>query len=118
LLTACASNPVVAPLGGDRYFVSHQAATGFSGIGTLQAEVLREADAFCDSKQKRLEVVSTKESKPPYVLGNFPRSVAVLSHPMHARNADEHQIDQIVQQQKQGLPASTSTPTARSRFPP
>jgi hypothetical protein len=74
VLSGCASNPGVAPLGGDRYVVSRQAATGFTGIGSLQAEALREAEAYCDNRQRALQVIGTKESRPPYVLGNFPRS--------------------------------------------
>lgn len=73
-LSACAVNPGVSPMGGDRYHVSRQGATGASSIATLQAETLREADAFCVSTNRSLEVLNTKQTKPPYLFGNFPRA--------------------------------------------
>jgi hypothetical protein len=54
--------------------VSRQAATGFSGSGTLKAEAFREANDFCANQGKMLQVVNTTEAKPPYVLGNFPKA--------------------------------------------
>jgi len=73
-LSACASNPGVAPMGGDRYVVSRQAATGLSSQSQVHADTLREADAFCESKGRSLDVVTTHQAKPPYIFGNFPRS--------------------------------------------
>jgi hypothetical protein len=54
--------------------VSRQAATGFSGSGTLKAEAFREANDYCASQGKLLQVVNTTEARPPYVLGNFPKA--------------------------------------------
>jgi hypothetical protein len=71
---ACAANSGVVPIGPDTYLVSRQAATGFSGSGTLKAEAFREASEFCRSKGKSLQVVNTNESSPPYVAGNFPKA--------------------------------------------
>ncbi|MBI5195284.1 MAG: hypothetical protein HZA10_03060 [Nitrospirae bacterium] len=53
--------------------VSRQAATGFTGMGSLKADAFREANAYCMSQNKKLQVVNTNESSPPYVLANFPR---------------------------------------------
>jgi len=61
-------------MGTDSYMVSRQAATGFSGAGSLKAEAYREASEFCVSKGRQIQVVSTKEAQPPYVMGNFPRA--------------------------------------------
>lgn len=74
LLSACASNSGVVPIGSDTYMVSRQAATGFSGSGTLKAEAFREANEFCLSQKKKLQVVSTTEAQPPYILANFPKA--------------------------------------------
>ena len=74
IMTACASNSGVAPAGRDTYLVSRQAATGFTGLGTLKADALREADAFCNRLGKAMKVNRTSESSPPYVLGNFPKA--------------------------------------------
>ena len=74
LLTACAANSGVVPAGPDTYLVSRQAATGFSGSGTLKADALREANEYCASQKKQLKVINTTEAQPPFVLGNFPKA--------------------------------------------
>ncbi|MBZ0111843.1 MAG: PEGA domain-containing protein [Thermoanaerobaculia bacterium] len=74
LLAGCASNSGVQTVGPDTFMVSRQAATGFSGLGTLKADAMSEAQRYCASKKKELKVIGTSESKPPYLLGNFPRA--------------------------------------------
>ena len=74
LLAGCASNSGVVPIGKDTFMVSRQAATGFSGSGTLKAEAFAEANQYCLSQNKTLQVVNTNEAQPPYVLGNFPKA--------------------------------------------
>lgn len=54
--------------------VSRQAATGFSGSGTLKAEAFQEATRYCEKLGKSFQVVSTQEASPPYILGNFPKA--------------------------------------------
>ena len=56
-------------MGEDRYRVSRQAATGFSGSGTLKAEALKEADEHCKKAKKAMVVDRITEAKPPYILG-------------------------------------------------
>jgi hypothetical protein len=60
-------------MGGDQFFVSKQAATGFTGMANLRAEVLQEAYVECSKTGRAVEVVNTAESHPPYLLGNYPR---------------------------------------------
>jgi len=72
-LASCASNPGVAPAGPDTYIVSRQAATGFTGLGGLKEDALREANGYCVARKREMIVVNSTESQPPYVLGNFPR---------------------------------------------
>ncbi len=74
LLVACASNSGVVPIGPDTFMVSRQAATGFSGLGTLKADAFQEANVYCTNQKKYIRVVNASESSPPYILGNFPRS--------------------------------------------
>ena len=74
LVTGCASNSGVVRTGPDTFMVSRQAATGFSGSGTLKAEAVREANEYCLSQKKKLQVVNTAEAQPPYILGNFPKA--------------------------------------------
>ena len=73
-LASCASNSGVVPIGQDTYLVSRQAATGFGGSGTLKADAVREATEFCAGRKKVLQVVSTQEAQPPYILANFPKA--------------------------------------------
>jgi hypothetical protein len=74
LVSACASTPGVAPVGPGLYLVTRQAATGFTGIAGLKAAALSEADDFCKDRKLTSSVVSMTETKPPFKLGNFPRS--------------------------------------------
>lgn len=74
LLTGCAANSGVIAMGPDTYFVSRQAATGFSGMGNLKAEAIGEASQFCGAKGKTLQVISQKDAEPPFILGNFPKT--------------------------------------------
>jgi len=73
-LFGCAANSGVAPTGPDSFLVSRQAATGFSGSGTLKAEALAEAGSYCTQHNKVLLVTEAKEVGPPYVMGNFPKA--------------------------------------------
>lgn len=73
-LGGCASNSGIIPIGTDTYMVTRQAATGFSGSGVLKAEAFQEANAYCRSQDRTLQVVSTNEAQPPYVFGNYPKA--------------------------------------------
>ena len=74
VLTGCAVNSGIVSMGSDTYMVSRQAATGFSGSGTLKAEAFQEANQYCMNQGKKLQVVSTHEASPPYIFGNFPKA--------------------------------------------
>ncbi len=74
IVTGCAANSGVVPMGNDTYFVSRQAATGFSGAGALKAEALQEANQQCASQRKTVEVISMTEAQPPFILGNYPKA--------------------------------------------
>lgn len=74
LVAGCATNTGIVPMGTGQYVVARQAATGFTGLGTLKAEALREAESFCASKGLAFHVTRMSENEGPYVLGNFPRA--------------------------------------------
>jgi hypothetical protein len=74
MLAGCASNSGIVLIGPDTYMVSRQAATGFSGSGTLKAEAFGEANRYCLSQKRTLQVVNTNEATGPFVLGNFPKA--------------------------------------------
>ena len=74
MLTGCAANSGVAPIGPNTFMVSRQAATGFSGSGTLKAEALTEANQYCEARSKVMYMLTWTEAAPPYVMGNFPKA--------------------------------------------
>lgn len=74
VIGGCASHSGVVPIGKDTFMVSRQAATGFSGSGTLKAEAFQEATRYCEQSGKLLQVISTHEASPPYILANFPKA--------------------------------------------
>jgi hypothetical protein len=73
-LLGCASNSGVVPIGPDTYMVSRQAATGFTGLGTLKADAFKEASAYCVKNDKHIRVTNTSDNPGPYIMGNFPRA--------------------------------------------
>lgn len=74
LVSGCASNSGVMPIGKDTFMVSRQAASGFSGSGTLKAEAFKEANEYCVNMGKSVQVINTNEAQPPFVFGNFPKA--------------------------------------------
>lgn len=73
-ISGCAANSGVVQMGSNTYMVSRQAATGFTGMGTLKAEAMKEAFDNCQKTGKAVEVIETIDAKPPYIFGNFPKT--------------------------------------------
>lgn len=73
-VTACASHTGIVQMGQDTYMIAKQQATGFPGLGNMKAEIIGEASRHCAGLGKELQIVSTQETQPPYILGNYPRS--------------------------------------------
>jgi hypothetical protein len=61
-------------MGKDTYMIAKQQATGFPGLGNMKAEIIQEGSQYCSGLGKEFQLVSAKETQPPYVLGNYPRS--------------------------------------------
>ena len=74
MLTGCASHTGVVSMGKDTFMIAKQQATGFPGLGNMKAEIISEGSGYCRSQNKEFQIVSTYDSQPPYILGNFPRS--------------------------------------------
>lgn len=74
ILSGCAANSGIIPMGNDTYMVSRQAASGFTGMGTLKAEAMKEAYQQCQLSGKSVEIIEAIDAKPPYILGNFPKT--------------------------------------------
>jgi hypothetical protein len=72
--SACASHTGIVSIGQDTYMIAKQQATGLPGLGNLKAEIIGEASQHCAGLGKELQIVSTQETQPPYVLGNYPRA--------------------------------------------
>ena len=72
-LVSCASNTGVVDAGGGTFFIEKQQATGAPGLGNLRAEVYAEAQLFCAERGRGFAVSEYAETKPPYILGNYPR---------------------------------------------
>jgi hypothetical protein len=53
--------------------VFHQAATGFVSVQSIRQTAERRVDDFCGRQGKSVRVLSERTSKPPHILGNFPR---------------------------------------------
>jgi hypothetical protein len=73
LFVSCATDSGVVQVGEDTYVITKQAATGFSGMGNLKADALKEAYANCSKSNESVKILSSQESQPPYIFGNFPR---------------------------------------------
>ena len=73
-LFACASHTGIIPMGKDSYMIAKQQATGFPGLGNMKAEIIGEGSRYCANLGKEFQIVSTQETQPPYILGNYPRS--------------------------------------------
>ena len=54
--------------------LAKQQATGFPGLGNMKAEIIGEGSRYCAGLGKQFQIVSTHETQPPYILGNYPRS--------------------------------------------
>lgn len=73
-LSSCASHTGVVPIGAETFMIAKQQATGFPGLGNMKAEIIEEAAIYCKKLDKDFFIVSSKETQPPYILGNYPRS--------------------------------------------
>lgn len=62
------------PSGKDQYVMSRQEGALPSGSEPLLQEVLEQANNFCKSLDKELEVIDTHENQGPFILGNYPKA--------------------------------------------
>lgn len=93
-ITGCASHTGVVPIGKDTFMIAKQQATGFPGLGNMKAEIISEGSLYCSRQGKEFQIVSTNETQPPYILGNYPRSEIQF---MCIASADpEHQRPKLI----------------------
>jgi hypothetical protein len=63
----------------DIYRVYVRGATGFVTIASLREDVEDRAIKFCERQGKGMVILGEKISRPPYILGNFPRIEIVFA---------------------------------------
>lgn len=73
LAGGCASNSGVLKLASGEYFVARQAATGYEDTSHIRSEALKDTEITCAIEDGKVKLLKVYESKPPFVLGNFPR---------------------------------------------
>ena len=59
--------------GVEEFRVFHHAATGFVSVQSIRQSAEKRATDFCRQSGKELSVFRETTSKPPHILGNFPR---------------------------------------------
>ena len=59
--------------GEESYRLFQQAATGFVSMSSVRSTVEERATEHCDRQGKTMHGLEEKASKPPYILGNFPK---------------------------------------------
>lgn len=59
--------------GNEEYRVFSQGASSFVSVASVRANAVQRADAFCERKGKIMNPLRETTSKPPHILGNFPR---------------------------------------------
>ena len=68
----CASTTGVVPAGKDQYMIAREDNSPAASLGTIKAQALQEANAFCGAHGKTMQIL--KETDVPRSLGQFPQT--------------------------------------------
>jgi len=63
----------------DVYRIFQQGATGFVPLASIREDLELQAEKFCERQGKGMVVLGANYSKPPYILGNFPRMELIFA---------------------------------------
>ncbi len=63
----------------DVYRIFQQGATGFVPISSIREDLESQADRFAARQGKSIVILGYSASKPPFILGNFPRMELVFA---------------------------------------
>jgi len=63
----------------DVYRIFQQGATGFVPLSSIRQDLEDQAERFCARQGKKMVVLGSNYSKPPYILGNFPRMELIFA---------------------------------------
>lgn len=72
LIAGCAATTGVITTGHDSYMVAHRDNGPLASLGALKASAYKEAGAFCATKNKTLQIISSNDV--PRSLGQFPET--------------------------------------------
>lgn len=59
--------------GSEEFRVFHQGASGFVPLGAVRSSAEKRASDFCGQRSQEMKLLRETHSKPPHILGNFPR---------------------------------------------
>lgn len=71
-VAGCASTTGVIPAGKDTFMISREDNGPASSLGSIEAAVYKEANAYCAGQRKAMEIV--RETDVPRSLGQFPQT--------------------------------------------
>lgn len=63
----------------DVYRIFQQGATGFVPISSIREDLEAQAERFAARQGKSIVILGYNASKPPYILGNFPRMELIFA---------------------------------------
>ncbi len=72
LMCGCATSTGITPIGEDTYMISRNGAGFWTATATVKAEAYAEANQYCQSKDKRFQVVRASEHPASGRPGDFP----------------------------------------------
>lgn len=64
--------------GSEEFRLFQQGATGYVSLQSVRDDVEQRADRFCERKGLGMRAIRETTSKPPFILGNFPRAELVF----------------------------------------
>jgi hypothetical protein len=59
--------------GSEEFRVFHQGASGMVPLGAIRSSAEKRATDFCGQRGQEMKLLRETHSKPPHILGNFPR---------------------------------------------
>lgn len=81
--------------GMEQHRLFQQAATGFVSLQSVRDDVEQRAIQFCDRKGMSMNALQETTSKPPHILGNFPRDELVFECVPKAAQPNAQPVDDI-----------------------
>lgn len=59
--------------GSTKYRLFHQGSSGFTSVESVKISATKEMEGYCAKSGTVPEIITEQSSKPPHILGNFPR---------------------------------------------